>query len=90
MLSISRTARFKRDYKSRRRSVSGLDAMLADAVDRLARREALPDRFKDHPLIGSEGVPRLPLEARPRSDLLGVGNGADPGPGSDTHSDLFG
>jgi mRNA-degrading endonuclease YafQ of YafQ-DinJ toxin-antitoxin module len=53
MLSISRTARFKRDYKSLSRSVSGLDAMLAEAVDRLAKGKALPDRYKDHPLIGT-------------------------------------
>lgn len=53
MRSISRTARFKRDYKSLGKSVPGLDTMLADAIDRLTRGRALPDRYKDHSLIGN-------------------------------------
>jgi mRNA interferase YafQ len=52
MRSISRTARFKRDYKSLTRSVPGLDAMLAETIGRLAKGETLPSRYKDHPLVG--------------------------------------
>lgn len=54
MRSISRTTRFKRDYKSLTRSVAGLDAMLAEAIAMLANGEALPDRYRDHSLIGDQ------------------------------------
>jgi mRNA-degrading endonuclease YafQ of YafQ-DinJ toxin-antitoxin module len=53
MLSIARTARFKRDYKPLSRSVPGLDAMLAEAVALLAKGEALPDRYRDHRCSGT-------------------------------------
>lgn len=54
MRTISRTSRFKKDYK---REVRGqhratLDADLPAAVSRLATDTALPERFRDHPLTG--------------------------------------
>jgi mRNA interferase YafQ len=52
MRGISRTSKFKRDYKSLRKSVPGLEEMLGTVVDMLVNGKALPDRYKDHPLLG--------------------------------------
>jgi mRNA interferase YafQ len=54
MRTISRTAKFKKDYK---REVKGqhratLDADLLAAISFLAADAALPERFHDHPLTG--------------------------------------
>jgi mRNA interferase YafQ len=54
MRTISRTAKFKKDY---RREAKGqhratLDADHLAAVSLLANDQPLPDRFHDHPLMG--------------------------------------
>jgi mRNA interferase YafQ len=54
MWTISRTAKFKKDYKreakGQRRTT--LDADLLAAVSLLATDQALPEKFHDHPLMG--------------------------------------
>ena len=52
MRSISRTARFKRDYRSLNRSVPRLEKLLMTAVGMLAEGRPLPDKSRDHALIG--------------------------------------
>jgi mRNA interferase YafQ len=54
MRTISRTAKFRKDYK---REAKGhhratLDADLLAAISFLATDHALPERFHDHPLTG--------------------------------------
>ncbi len=54
MRTISRTAKFKKDY---RRETKGqhratLDADLLAAISFLAKDQTLPERFHDHPLTG--------------------------------------
>jgi mRNA interferase YafQ len=54
MRTISRTARFKKDYK---REAKGqhrvtLDADLLAAISLLATDQNLPEKFHDHPLTG--------------------------------------
>jgi len=69
MRTISRTAKFKKDYK---REANGqhrvtLDADLLAAVSLLAADEPLPDRFHDHPLSGDYANHR---ECHLKPDLL--------------------
>ena len=52
MLKIMFTARMKRDVKRMKRRGKDL-GKLTDVLDALARREALPERNRDHALTGS-------------------------------------
>lgn len=54
MRTISRTSRFKKDYKreARGRHRATLDADLLAAVSHLAENSPLPEKFRDHPLAG--------------------------------------
>ena len=54
MRTISRTAKFKKDYKREAKGQhrTTLDADLLAAVSLLANDQPLPDRFHDHPLMG--------------------------------------
>ncbi|MGA2887392.1 MAG: type II toxin-antitoxin system YafQ family toxin [Terracidiphilus sp.] len=54
MRTISRTSRFKMDYKreAKGRYRATLDADLLAVVSLLAADASLPDRFRDHPLTG--------------------------------------
>ena len=52
MLKIMFTARMKRDVKRMKRRGKDL-GKLTDVLDVLARREALPERNRDHALTGS-------------------------------------
>jgi mRNA interferase YafQ len=54
MRTISRTAKFKKDYKheSKGQHRATLDADLLAALSFLAADQSLPDRFQDHPLSG--------------------------------------
>lgn len=52
MLRIAYTRRMKRDVRLMKKRGKDLDK-LEDAVDRIARREALPERFRDHALTGN-------------------------------------
>ena len=69
MRTISRTAKFRKDYK---REAKGhhrdpLDADLLAAISFLATDHALPERFHDHPLTGEYTNHR---ECHLRPDLL--------------------
>jgi mRNA interferase YafQ len=54
MRKISRTSRFKRDYKREAKGQhrSTLDADLMAAVSQLASDSTLPENYRDHPLTG--------------------------------------
>ena len=54
MRTISRTAKFKRDYKRETKGQhrATLDADLLAAVSLLAADQSLPERFHDHALAG--------------------------------------
>ena len=52
MLQISFTRRMKRDVKRMKRRGKDLNK-LTDILDRLARREALEEKHRDHQLSGS-------------------------------------
>jgi mRNA interferase YafQ len=54
MRTISRTAKFKRDYKREAKGQhrAALDADLLAAISFLAADQTLPERFHDHPLTG--------------------------------------
>lgn len=54
MRTISRTSRFKKDYKREARGQhrTTLDADLLAAVSLLAADSSLPEKFRDHPLTG--------------------------------------
>lgn len=54
MRKIRRTARFKKDYRSLKSGVLGkkLDDLLVDAITLLAADQPLPERLRDHALIG--------------------------------------
>ncbi len=54
MREIERTTRFKRDYKREARGQhrATLDASLAVVIVALANDQALPERYRDHPLSG--------------------------------------
>ena len=76
MRTISRTAKFKRDYK---REAKGqhrvtLDADLLAAISFLAADAPLPDRFHDHPLTGEYTNHR---ECHLKPDLLLIYKKAD-------------
>ena len=51
MLTIRRTARFKKDFK--RLQKQGFDiALLAEVIEKLASEEPLDKKYQDHPLHG--------------------------------------
>lgn len=54
MRTISRTGRFKRDYKRLKAGPFGakLDSLLNEALALLAADTPLPERFRDHALLG--------------------------------------
>jgi mRNA interferase YafQ len=54
MRTISRTAKFKKDYKRETKGQhrATLDADLLAAISFLATDQALPEKFHDHPLTG--------------------------------------
>jgi mRNA interferase YafQ len=54
MRTISRTAKFKRDYKRETKGQhrATLDTDLLAAVSLLVADQSLPERFHDHPLSG--------------------------------------
>jgi mRNA interferase YafQ len=54
MRTISRTTRFKKDYKREARGQhrATLDADLLAAISLLATDAPLPEKFRDHPLTG--------------------------------------
>lgn len=54
MREIKYTSRFRRDYRREKSGVHGkkLDKLLMEAVNLLAADAAMPDRFRDHALIG--------------------------------------
>jgi mRNA interferase YafQ len=54
MRTISRTAKFRKDYKreAKGKHRATLDADLLAAISFLAMDQALPERFHDHPLSG--------------------------------------
>jgi mRNA interferase YafQ len=54
MRTISRTSRFKKDYKreARGRHRAALDADLLAVVSLLAADSPLPEKLRDHPLTG--------------------------------------
>jgi mRNA interferase YafQ len=55
MRTISRSGRFRRDYKRLRAAPSGakLEVELRDALALMAADIPLPPRFRDHPLAGT-------------------------------------
>ena len=54
MRTISRTAKFKKDYKREAKGQhrATLDADLLAAISLLATDQPMPERFHDHPLTG--------------------------------------
>jgi mRNA interferase YafQ len=54
MRTISRTAKFKKDYKREAKGEhrTTLDADLLAAISHLATDQTLPEKFHDHPLAG--------------------------------------
>jgi mRNA interferase YafQ len=54
MRTISRTSRFKKDYKREAKGQhrATLDADLVAAVSLLVADSTLPEKFRDHPLTG--------------------------------------
>ena len=54
MRTISRTAKFRKDYKreSKGQHRASLDADLLAALSFLATDQLMPERFHDHPLTG--------------------------------------
>ena len=54
MRTVRRTAQFRRDFKSVKRSTHGchLDATLLETLELLAADVALPSRYVDHPMKG--------------------------------------
>jgi mRNA interferase YafQ len=69
MRTISRTAKFKKDYKREAKGEhrSTLDASLLAAVSLLAADQSLPEKFHDHPLTGEYSNHR---ECHLKPDLL--------------------
>jgi mRNA interferase YafQ len=69
MRTISRTAKFKKDYKreSKGHHRATLDADLLAAVSLLATDQSLPEKFHDHPLSGEHTNHR---ECHLKPDLL--------------------
>ena len=69
MRTISRTAKFKKDYKREGKGLhrATLDADLLAAISFLATDHALPERFHDHPLTGEYTNHR---ECHVKPDLL--------------------
>lgn len=54
MRKIENTGRFKKDYKREKKGKHGktLDEDLNDAVTCLRKDDPLPDRYRDHALVG--------------------------------------
>ncbi|MBW1738883.1 MAG: type II toxin-antitoxin system YafQ family toxin [Deltaproteobacteria bacterium] len=51
-MRITRSGRFKRDYKQAKRQHKNLH-LLKDVIEQLVKRQKLPDKFRDHKLTGS-------------------------------------
>ncbi len=54
MRAVRYTARFKRDYRREKSGILGkmLDKLLMDVVNVLAADKPLPERLRDHALVG--------------------------------------
>ena len=52
MRDVSRTTRFKRDYKREKKTDPSLDEDFIAVLELLATDAALPDRLRDHSLAG--------------------------------------
>lgn len=52
MRAIERTTRFKRDYKREKKTAPALDELLIPVITMLASDADLPDRLRDHGLMG--------------------------------------
>lgn len=52
MRKLARTGKFKRDYKLATKRHRDLHARLEYVLDMLMKDEALPEKFRDHPLRG--------------------------------------
>lgn len=89
MLSITRKSRFKKDFKKLQSSGKDLQK-LADVILKLANEEPLPERNRDHTLIGDYAGHRechispdwLLIYQVTETELLLVRTGS--------HSELFG
>lgn len=51
-MRVTRSGRFKKDYKRAKRQQKNLP-LLRDVIEKLAKRQKLPDNFRDHKLSGS-------------------------------------
>lgn len=52
MRALGRTARFKRDFRREKKTDKRLEETLIRVVELLMSDEKLPDRLKDHALVG--------------------------------------
>jgi mRNA interferase YafQ len=51
-LRVTRSSRFKKDYKLAKRQQKNL-SLLRDVIEKLLKKQQLPDTFRDHKLTGS-------------------------------------
>jgi len=52
MKTISRTSRFKKDFKREIKTDAGSAKLLKEVVELLVEGKALPEKMRDHPLSG--------------------------------------
>ncbi|MDA7423050.1 type II toxin-antitoxin system YafQ family toxin [Tritonibacter multivorans] len=52
MKTVSRTSRFKKDFKREMKTDAGVKELLMDVVSSLVEGKALPEKMRDHPLSG--------------------------------------
>jgi mRNA interferase YafQ len=52
MRTIARTTKFKRDYKREKKADRALDDALVPIIELLVADGALPERLRDHALVG--------------------------------------
>jgi mRNA interferase YafQ len=71
MRTISRTTKFKKDYKREAKGQQRvtLDTDLLAAVSLLAADQIMPEKFGDHALTGEYQSPRMPSQTRPAAHL---------------------
>ena len=50
-MRVTRSSRFKKDYKQAKRQQKNLP-LLKDVIEKLVKRQKLPDKFRDHKLTG--------------------------------------
>lgn len=67
MRTVSRTSKFKKDYKRERKKMAGLDEILKPVIEHLMKGEPLPIRMVDHALSGKWKMFR---ECHVKPDLL--------------------